>query len=122
MIDSHPFRFDFLTLTDFFFTAAFFTAVFFAGAFFTAVFFDGDFVLFCFLLVDFLDWAFVAAFAEAVVARRLITHPSTFLCFERATPIAPAGTSSVITDPAAVYAPSPIVTGATNIVSLPIRT
>ena len=43
-------------------------------------------------------------------------------CRARATAIAPGGTSSVMTDPAAVYAPSPIVTGATNIVSLPMRT
>ena len=32
------------------------------------------------------------------------------------------GTSEVITEPAAVYAPSPTVTGATSMVSDPIRT
>jgi hypothetical protein len=36
--------------------------------------------------------------------------------------MAPGGTSAVITDPAAVYAPSPTVTGATSIVSEPMRT
>ena len=35
---------------------------------------------------------------------------------------APGGTSSVMTDPAAVYAPSPTSTGATNIVSTPVLT
>jgi hypothetical protein len=36
--------------------------------------------------------------------------------------MAPGGTSEVITEPAAVYAPSPTVTGATSMVSEPIRT
>ena len=35
--------------------------------------------------------------------------------------MAPGGTSEVITDPAAVYAPSPTVTGATNMLSAPVR-
>jgi hypothetical protein len=37
-------------------------------------------------------------------------------------PSAPGGTSSVITEPAAVYAPSPTVSGATRTVSLPVNT
>ncbi len=45
-----------------------------------------------------------------------------FSCLPRATPRAPGGTSQVITEPAAVKAPSPMVTGATMVVSLPVRT
>ena len=58
-----------------------------------------------------------AALADAVPGRRERTQPAMVRWRARPSPSAPAGTSSVITDPAAVYAPSPIVTGATSIVS-----
>ena len=45
---------------------------------------------------------FSAAAADLLPARLRKTHPKTFRCFARPTPIAPAGTFSVITDPAAV--------------------
>ena len=54
--------------------------------------------------------------------RRRVTQPGMFRCPARPMPSAPGGTSWVMTEPAAVYAPSPISTGATSIVSLPIRT
>ena len=41
-------------------------------------------------------------------------HPSSVLCRARATVSFPAGASLVITDPAAMVAPSPPVTGATS--------
>src|SRR5439155_19003258 len=47
-------------------------------------------------------------------------YPSTFSCFGRAIPSAPSGTSSVITDPAPVYAPSPTRTGATKELFTPV--
>ncbi|CPU63890.1 Uncharacterised protein [Mycobacteroides abscessus] len=42
-------------------------------------------------------------------------------CWPPLTPSAPAGTSRRMTDPAAVYAPSPTLTGATNMLSAPVR-
>src|ERR1700674_2355933 len=51
--------------------------------------------------------------------RRRSVQPGTIFCSERSTARLPAGTSAVITDPAAVYASSPTLTGATRIVSLP---
>src|SRR5690606_3931691 len=63
-----------------------------------------------------------AACAAAEPARRRSTQPSTLRCGARLTARAPGGTSVVTTEPAAVYAPSPTLTGATSIVSLPTRT
>src|SRR6266581_7331464 len=51
--------------------------------------------------------------------RRRSVQPATIFCSERSIARLPAGTSAVITDPAAVYASSPTLTGATRIVSLP---
>src|SRR5205814_6169124 len=51
--------------------------------------------------------------------RRRSVQPGTIFCSARSTARLPAGTSAVITDPAAVYASSPTLTGATRIVSLP---
>ncbi len=66
--------------------------------------------------------AFSAASAAGEPGRRRRTQPATFRWTARATAMAPGGTSLVITEPAAVYAPSPTVTGATSMVSEPIRT
>ena len=63
-----------------------------------------------------------AAAADRVPGRFRSTHPGELCCLPRATASAPGGTSSVTTDPAAVYAPSPMVTGATRTVSLPVKT
>src|SRR3954469_11900303 len=49
-------------------------------------------------------------------------EPAMFVWGPRAMPSALAGTSSVITLPAPVYAPSPISTGATNAVSTLVLT
>ena len=49
-------------------------------------------------------------------------YPGTMRCSPRSTASAPGGTSFVITDPAPVTAPFPIRTGATSMVSEPIRT
>src|SRR3990170_4703033 len=49
-------------------------------------------------------------------------HPSMFLCSTRLIASAPGGTSFVTVEPAAITAPSPIFTGATNCVSLPTKT
>src|SRR4029450_6001155 len=62
-----------------------------------------------------------AAPPPGVPGRRRRTQPATFRCWARATAMAPAGTSAVITEPAAVYAPFPTVTGATNMLSAPVR-
>src|ERR1700722_5986681 len=55
-------------------------------------------------------------------ARRAAAQPSLVICRPRATASASAGTSLVMHDPAPMYAPSPIVMGATNVVSLPTKT
>ncbi len=55
-------------------------------------------------------------------ARRLSAQPSRFFCFSLATAREPAGTSWVMVEPAAVYAPSPTVTGATRLVLHPRKT
>src|SRR5687767_11239523 len=68
-----------------------------------------------------------AGHAFPLFARRRICrsfrsrYPETIRCSPRSTARAPGGTSLVITEPAPVTAPLPIRTGATNIVSLPIR-
>src|SRR5207253_8041638 len=49
-------------------------------------------------------------------------YPSTLLWRWRAIPSAPSGTSSVMTDPAPVYALAPTRTGATKAVSTPVFT
>ena len=48
-------------------------------------------------------------------------QPGTVRWRARSTASAPSGTSWVITDPAAVVAPAPTTTGATSIVSLPMK-
>ena len=53
---------------------------------------------------------------------RFPPRPSLFTCFARAIASAPGGTSSVITEPAAIHASSPIDTGATNVLSTPVLT
>src|SRR5690606_8726768 len=65
--------------------------------------------------------AAAAPSAAAVPGRRRATQPSMLRCCPAATPSAPAGTSRRMTEPAAVYAPSPTVTGATNMLSAPVR-
>src|SRR3954451_4964302 len=49
------------------------------------------------------------------------THPSMLAWRPRAMPSAPGGTSLTIDDPAATYAPSPILTGATSWLSRPMK-
>src|SRR4051794_38146363 len=49
------------------------------------------------------------------------TQPSLFVCRPGAMPSDPAGTSSVMDEPAPTYAPLPTVTGAMSCVSLPIK-
>ena len=58
------------------------------------------------------------------VSTALLLERPAFLvtCRARAIASAPGGTSSVITEPAAVHAPSPTSTGATNTLSTPILT
>src|SRR5690606_89050 len=58
--------------------------------------------------------AAAAASAAAVPARFSATHPSMLRCGATLIASAPAGTSLRMTAPAPEYAPSPIVTGATN--------
>src|SRR5260370_4136827 len=68
-------------------------------------FFFGDF-----------PWEFAAN------SRRLLAaQPFLLACFPRAIPSDSAGTFSVIAEPAAMYAPSPILTGATSTESLPTK-
>src|SRR5207249_4129156 len=55
-------------------------------------------------------------------ARRRAAHPGLFTCKALAIASASAGTFSVTVDPAAITAPRPTVTGATNCVSLPTNT
>src|SRR5699024_12407291 len=62
-----------------------------------------------------------AASAEPLSGRLSITQASMFLCRPPETARAPGGTSFLITVPAPEYAPSPTVTGATNMVSEPVR-
>src|SRR5262249_45969218 len=62
-----------------------------------------------------------AACAALLPARRRCTHPGMLRCGDRDTPSAPGGTSETMTLPAAVYAPSPTATGATNMLSAPVR-
>src|SRR4051794_23033174 len=52
---------------------------------------------------------------------RLATQPSLLTCVPREMPRAPGGTSAVIDDPAATYAPAPIRTGAISWLSLPMN-
>src|SRR5271165_1273165 len=71
------------------------------------------------------DFALARVFGFAVRCislRRAAAQPGLFAWRPRAMPSAPAGTFSVITEPAATYAPSPMRTGATNAVSLPMKT
>src|SRR5271154_4054530 len=65
---------------------------------------------------------FVGFFAAASSRRRAFAQPSLLTCRPRASASASAGTFSVITEPAATYAPSPTRTGATSAVSLPMKT
>src|SRR5574340_655882 len=63
------------------------------------------------------------AFFSAARARLfLLAQPGLFTCRPRAIPRPSAGTFSVIVEPAATYAPSPIFTGATSAESLPMNT
>src|SRR5690606_15646184 len=61
------------------------------------------------------------AAAAAGPGGRRGAQPSMLRCCPAVTPSAPAGTSRRMTEPAAVYAPSPTVTGATNMLSAPVR-
>src|SRR6185369_1509083 len=64
----------------------------------------------------------LAAAAAAVPGLDRSTHPSMVRCRPCVMASAPGATSSRMTDPAPVYAPSPTTTGATSTVSLPILT
>src|SRR5579859_774702 len=62
-------------------------------------------------------------FSAAANSRRFFeAHPGLFAWRPRAIASASAGTFSVIVEPAATYAPSPIRTGATRALSLPMNT
>src|ERR1700691_2167014 len=66
--------------------------------------------------------ALSAASAAALPGRLCATQSSILRCEPADTASAPGGTSLRTTVPAPVYAPSPTVTGATNMVSDPVRT
>src|SRR2546421_3200088 len=66
---------------------------------------------------DFLPW-----FDAAISRRFLAAQPGLVVWRLRARPRALGGTFSVIVEPAATYAPSPIFTGATRTESLPTKT
>src|SRR5919107_2252148 len=67
------------------------------------------------------DRARSAAWAAGVPARWVSVQPSRLRCGATLIARAPGGTSLRTTVPAPEYAPSPTVTGATNIVSEPVR-
>src|SRR6266852_8354279 len=69
----------------------------------------------------FLDF-FPGLASDASSRRRFAAHPGLFTCRPRAIPKPSAGTLSVIVEPAAIYAPLPIRTGAIRAESLPINT
>src|SRR5580700_7534244 len=67
-------------------------------------------------------FVFLGCPAAANSRRFLEAQPGLFTCRPRPMPSPSAGTFSVITDPAAIYAPSPNRTGATSVESLPTNT
>src|SRR5258708_19693197 len=60
--------------------------------------------------------------AVAISRRFFVAQPFLLTCLPRAIPRDSGGTFSVIAEPAAMYAPSPILIGATSTESLPTKT
>src|ERR1700686_960494 len=72
----------------------------------------------CFFTVRFAE----ECLAAAICRRRAVAQPGLFTWRPRASASASAGTFLVMTEPAAMYAPSPTRTGATIAESLPTNT